>query len=313
MKLSVVTTLFYSERYLQEFYTRVHKAVLKIADQYEIIFVNDGSPDNASAAVLKLQLKDPNIVLIDLSRNFGHHQAIFTGLQNAKGDFVFLIDCDLEEDPELLDSFWNKIQEDPLIDVVYGIQAKRKGGVFERTSGALFYKLLNTLSDFEYPANTLTARLMKRKYVRAVISYSEKALDVWAIFVLAGFNQVGLTVQKKSKGTTTYTFAKKVRRSIEIITSISHRPLYIIFFIGLAWSLLSAISLSVILIKKWLYDVDIEGWTSIMASLWLIGGIIIFLLGVIGIYLSKIFLEIKNRPISIIKTIYEGTDARRNQ
>lgn len=289
---------------MHEFYGRVHEAVSKITDHYEIIFVNDGSPDNAAAAVLQLQVKDPRIVLVDLSRNFGHHQAIFTGLEAAQGDFVFLIDCDLEEDPELLQLYWTKMQEDPTIDVVYGVQAKRKGGRFERISGALFYKMLNALSDFEYPANTLTARLMKHQYVKAVTSFSEKTLDVWAIFIFAGFRQVGLTVQKKSKGTTTYTFAKKLKRSIEVVTSISHRPLYFIFFIGLAWSLLSAIGLIVILIKKWLYDVNIEGWTSIMASLWLIGGIITFLLGVIGIYLSKMFLEIKGRPISIIKGIY---------
>jgi putative glycosyltransferase len=305
VKLSVVTTLYYSERYLQEFYTRVHDGLVKISNDYEIIFVNDGSPDNASAAVLELQRHDPKVVLVDLSRNFGHHQAIFTGLQNAQGDYVFLIDCDLEEDPELLHTFWQKMQDDPGIDVVYGVQSKRKGGMFERTSGALFYKILNGLSDFEYPSNTLTARLMNKKYVNAVTSFTERTLDVWAIFVLAGFNQVSVTVQKKSKGSTTYTFAKKVKRSLEIITSISHRPLYVIFFIGSAWSLISAVGLLVILVKKWMYGVDIEGWASIMASLWLIGGIITFLLGVIGIYLSKMFLEIKGRPITIIKTIYK--------
>jgi putative glycosyltransferase len=290
---------------LQEFYTRVHDGLVKISNDYEIIFVNDGSPDNASAAVLELQRHDPKVVLVDLSRNFGHHQAIFTGLQNAQGDYVFLIDCDLEEDPELLHTFWQKMQDDPGIDVVYGVQSKRKGGMFERTSGALFYKILNGLSDFEYPSNTLTARLMNKKYVNAVTSFTERTLDVWAIFVLAGFNQVSVTVQKKSKGSTTYTFAKKVKRSLEIITSISHRPLYVIFFIGSAWSLISAVGLLVILVKKWMYGVDIEGWASIMASLWLIGGIITFLLGVIGIYLSKMFLEIKGRPITIIKTIYK--------
>jgi len=307
VKISVVTTLYYSEKYLQEFYSRVHKAVVNITNDYEIIFVNDGSPDNAVEVVLQLQKADPNIVLVDLSRNFGHHQAIFAGLQNTQGDFVFLIDCDLEEDPELLALFWEKIQEDPIIDVVYGIQEKRKGGIFERTSGALFYKLLTILSDFEYPANTLTARLMKKQYVSSVTAFTEKTLDVWAIFILAGFNQVGLKATKKSKGSSTYSFAKKVKRSIEIITSISHRPLYVIFFIGLIWSVISVISLCVILVKKWMYGVDIEGWASIMASLWLIGGVIIFLLGVIGIYLSKIFLEIKDRPLTIIKTIYKKT------
>lgn len=304
MKISVVTTLYYSERYLQEFYSRVHKAVVNITNDYEIIFVNDGSPDNASAVVLQLQQQDPNIVLVDLSRNFGHHQAIFTGLQNAQGDLVFLIDCDLEENPELLELFWNKMSQNADIDVVYGVQEKRKGDLFERASGTLFYKAMNLMTDFEYPANTLTSRLMKKKYVEAVLKFTEKTLDIWAIFLMAGFNQTGLTVTKSSKGASTYTFFKKLRMGIEIITSLSHRPLYLIFFIGLIWLIISFTSICIIIVKKWMWGAEIEGWASIMASVWLIGGVIIFLLGIIGIYLSKIFLEIKNRPLSITKTVY---------
>jgi putative glycosyltransferase len=304
LKISVVTTLYFSENYISEFYDRVKSSLSKITGQYEFIFVNDGSPDGSVKKVLELQNADPDIVLIDLSRNFGHHQAILTGLQHVTGDLVFLIDCDLEEDPELLNMFWEVIRKDDNIDVVYGVQTRRKGNFFERTTGTMFYKLLNTITQFDYPANTLTARLMKRNYIGAVLEFKEKALDVWAIFSLAGFNQVGIPVTKKSKGSSTYTFSRKIRMSIEIITSLSHRPLYSIFFLGLIWVCISGVNIIIILVKKWLYGAQIEGWASIMASLWLIGGVIIFLLGLIGIYLSKIFLEIKNRPLSIIKTIY---------
>lgn len=304
LKISVVVTLYYSEKYVREFYSRITKALLALTENYEIIFVNDGSPDGANLIVLELQHNDPNIILIDLSRNFGHHQAILAGLSQASGEYIFLIDIDLEEDPELLVYFWNIMKADQHTDVVFGIQQKRKGNFFEKVSGNLFYKILNSITHFNYPANTLTARLMKIKYVESVLRFKEKAMDIWAIFVLAGFKQVGVPAEKTHKGSTTYTFYKKLAMSIEIITSFSHRPLYSIFAIGLVWSILSIINVFIILIKKWVYGIPVEGWASIMASVWLIGGIIVFLIGIISIYLSKIFLEIKDRPSSIVKNVY---------
>lgn len=304
VKISVVTTLFHSEVFLPEFYSRIAKALQRVTDEYEIIFVNDGSPDASAARVLNLMEQDPRLVLVDLSRNFGHHQAIMAGLSSAKGDFIFLIDSDLEEDPELLLSFWSVIHENTDVDVVYGIQQKRKGGFFERVSGQFFYKVLNLLTRFEYPANTLTARLMKKHYVDSVLDFKEKALDIWVIFILVGYNQKGILTEKKNKGSSTYTLRRKIMIGIDTITSFSHRPLYFIFAIGVLWSFLSIINISIILFKKWMYGAEVEGWASIMASLWLIGGVIIFLIGIVSIYLSKMFLEIKNRPTTIIKNIY---------
>lgn len=304
MKLSIVTTLYHSEAYVEPFYNRVKEVSKELTDDYEIIFVNDGSPDLAAEKVFKLQEDDPNITLVDLSRNFGHHQALLTGLHQATGDYIFLIDSDMEEDPGLILPFWEEMQQNPRADVVYGIQAARKGGFFERASGAVFYKFLNFLTSFKYPANTLTARLMRKRYVEGVLKFTEKTLDVWAIFVLTGFNQVGITVTKQSKGASTYTFSKKLKMTVEIITSLSHRPLYLIFILGSVWLAISGGVFLMILFQKWLYGAEIEGWASIMASVWLIGGVIIFLIGVIGIYLSKIFLEIKDRPLTIIKAIY---------
>lgn len=304
VKITVVTTLYYSEPYLTEFYRRTKATLKQISEDSEIIFVNDGSPDGCVQKVLELQRQDSSIVLIDLSRNFGHHQAIMTGLQHVSGDYVFLIDADLEEDPELLLTFFNQIQEDKTIDVVYGVQEKRKGNINERITGSIFYKILNMLTKINYPANTLTARLMKRDYVASVTKFEEKAIDIWAIFVLAGFNQKGVSVEKKSKGESTYTFSKRLAMGVESITSFSHRPLYFIFFVGSIWLIVSTTNVLIILLKKWIFGVPIEGWSSIMASVWLIGGITIFLIGLIGIYLSKMFLELKNRPLSIIKTIY---------
>ncbi len=308
MKLSVVSSLFYSESYIEEFYSRLKQCVLEITDEYEIILVNDGSPDNSLTVALKLQEADSRISVIDLSRNFGHHKAIMTGLSFATGDYVFLIDIDLEEEPESLISLWNEIKSDPNCDVVFGIQKQRKGGFIERCLGDIFYKTFSLLSDTEYPPNTLTARIMNKKYVSAILCYKEKSLDIWGVFALAGFNQKGVSITKKSKGTTTYTFIKKIKMALESITSLSHKPLYFIFIIGAIFTALSFINICIILVNRFYFEIQVEGWASIIATIWLIGGLIMFMLGIIGIYLSKMFLELKNRPLTVIKEIYRKNE-----
>lgn len=305
MKLSVVSTLYYSASYIQEFYMRITSTINKIGADYEIVFVNDGSPDNSLNVCLELQKQDNKIVIVDLSRNFGHHKAIMTGLKVATGDRIFLIDIDLEEDPELLETFWSEMDPNPTLDVVFGIQQKRKGGFFERVSGNLFYKTFSLLSDIDYPHDTLTARLMSKKYVEGVLQYGEKSLEIWGVFVLTGFNQKGITVTKGFKGTSTYTLSKKLRMALESITSFSNKPLYLIFFIGLILTFFAFINIVIVFYQKVFMGVDVEGWASIVATVWLVGGITMFMLGIIGIYLSKIFVEIKNRPLTIIRDIYK--------
>lgn len=304
MKLTIVTTMYYSRNYLHEFYHRAVSAVRELGLDYEFVFVDDGSPDDSLQVALELQETDSKIIVIQLSKNFGHQRAIMTGLQHATGDYVFLIDCDLEEDPKFLKIFWEKISQEPDIDVVYGVQIKRKGGWFEKVSGRLFYKVLSLLSSIEYPADTLTSRIMSRAYVESIKKFGEKELDLWGVFVLAGFRQISIPVVKGYKGSSTYTFTKKVRRGVEIITSFSHRPLYITFFLGIISFLVAAITILIIVYKKYFLQVDVEGWASILASIWLVGGMILLMLGIFGIYLSKMFLEIKNRPLTIIKNVY---------
>ena len=305
MKISILTTLYHSSDYIHEFYNRCLASVNKTGCEYEFVFVNDGSPDDSVQKVLGLAASDPSIVLLDLSRNFGHHKAIMTGLSYCDGDYVFLIDCDLEEDPELLDLFWDKIQSDKSWDVVYGVQINRKGGWFERASGWLFYKLLSKLTPIDYPADSLTARIMTQSYVSAVTQYKERELEIWGIFALSGFRQLAIQVSKGSKGSSTYTFRRKLGVAIDAITSLSNRPLYFTVVIGFLSFFFACVNVVIIVYKKLFLDVDIEGWASTVASIWLVGGMILFVLGIFGIYLSKMFNEIKARPLSIIKKIYK--------
>lgn len=303
MELSVVTTLYFSEPYLSEFYTRLKSVLTELGLSHEIIFVDDGSPDQSLNVALELQSLDSSIKIIELSRNFGHQRAIMTGLLYTTGQYVFLIDCDLEEAPEVLKEFWVKIRHSEF-DVVYGVQPKRKGGWFERVSGRLFYNLLSLLSSVDYPADTLTARVMNRKYVDAIVRHQEKELDVWGIFVLAGFKQLPLQVPKGFRGKSTFTLLKKIKRAIEVITSFSHRPLYFTFILGLLCFFISFFNLVVIAYKKLILGVAVEGWASILASVWFVGGMVLLVLGIFGIYLSKMFLEIKNRPLTIVRNVF---------
>ncbi|HBK87175.1 MAG TPA: glycosyl transferase [Cytophagales bacterium] len=308
MKISIVTTLYYSSPYIHEFYNRCLASVRKSTHDYEFVFVNDGSPDDSLQKVLELAKHDSHIAVVDLSRNFGHHEAIMTGLQCCDGDFVFLIDCDLEEDPELFEVFWEKMQQDPQLEVVYGTQIKRKGGWFERTSGWFFYKLVSWLTSLNYPANSLTARIMTRTYVQAVTQFKERELEIWGVFVLSGFKQLAVPAKKGYKGSSAYTLSKKIRMAIDSITSLSNRPLYLAFVIGFLCFFFALINVGVIIYKKIWQGVDIEGWASTVASIWLVGGLILLRLGIFGIYLSKMFNEIKARPLSIIRKIYRSND-----
>lgn len=305
MKLSVVTTLYFSEPYIKDFYTRVVASIDKLnIEEYEILFVNDGSPDHSLHEVLSIIDINPRVKCIDLSKNFGHHKAIMTGLDAASGDLIFLVDVDLEEDPELIELFWNELNKEQDCDVIYGVQQTRKGSFFEKISGAIFYKFFSILADIKYPHDTTTARLMTKKYVASVLQYKEKELEIWGIFVLAGFNQKEITVSKGFKGTSTYTLGRKLRMAVQTITSFSSKPLYLIFLLGFLISTFSLLSLAYVVINRLMYGESVLGWASIMASLWFIGGVVMFSLGIIGIYVSKIFSETKNRPLTIINKIY---------
>ena len=308
MRVSIVSTLYNSENYILEFVNRVRDAAVQITQDFEIILVNDGSPDQSEKRTIKLIEKQPdlNIRLLSFSRNFGHHAAIKAGLFEAKGDYIFLIDSDLEEPPELLNQFWNHFEQDQTLDVVYGIQNSRKGNLFEKASGSLFYKIFNQLVEFDYPSNSTTARLMSKDYVEALKNYPEKDYDIRCTFSLAGYNQKEVKVDKGYKGVSDYTLARKLKMAVNSITSGSSKPLYLIFNFGLLLFGISIISICYYLFNWIFFRTVPEGYTSIVLSILFFGSINILFLGVISIYLSKIFAETKNRPDYIIKNRFDG-------
>jgi putative glycosyltransferase len=265
--------------------------------------VNDGSPDDSLAVALDIQKSDKRVVVVELSRNFGHHKAIMAGLREATGDLIFLVDCDLEEEPELLVSFWNKLKENDS-DVVYGVQDKRKGKFTERFFGKVFYKVFNYFSEQPIPENILMARLMKKRYVEELIRFDEKEFFLGATFATLGFRQTGITVKKKDKGSSTYSLGKKISLMVNAITSTSNKPLVYVFYLGTLISSVSFFFSVFMLVRHFFFTKLLTGWPSLILSIWLLSGLIILSIGIVGIYLSKIYTETKHRPTVIVRKKY---------
>lgn len=306
IEISIVTTLYYSAPYLEEFYRRIRTEVDKITSNYEIILVNDGSPDNVLEVALSLYENDSQIRILDLSRNFGHHRAMMTGLRHSTGKYVFVIDVDLEEPPELLGRCWNRITEDQEIDVVYGQIEKKPQTFLRNLLSSSFYFIFNLLSPFAIPRCALMARLMKRRYVDALLTYTERELFIPAIWIDVGFHQVHIPARKTYKGNSTYTLKKRLIMAVDAIASFSNTPLLLVFYVGSAISAMAITFILYLILLKIFFSQIILGWTSIIASIYLMGGFIMFSIGVLGIYLSKIYTEIKHRPYSIVKHLYES-------
>ena len=302
--LSIVTTMYQSAPYVEEFHARATAAARAITDRYEIVFVNDGSPDDSLSIARSLFDRDEHVRVVDLSRNFGHHKAMMTGLMHASGERVLLIDCDLEEEPELLDVFMRKMEETDA-DVVYGVQAQRRGGGFDRWAGEMFYAFFNLMATIDAPRNVVTARLMRRAYVESLIQHRDREVFMLGLWVTTGFKQVAVEITKHSKGKTTYNLFRKISVVVNSITSFSNRPLVYIFYLGTIISLVAGVFALNIVLRRLLFGEMLQGWLSLIVSMWLLGGLTIFSIGIIGIYLSKVFTEVKDRPYTIVKAIYE--------
>lgn len=304
MKLSIVATLYRSSAHVKEFVARATAAATAYAgDDYEIVLVNDGSPDNSLELAVQLAAADAHVVVVDLSRNFGHHKAMMTGLQHALGEEVFLIDSDLEEEPEWLASFAQQMHAEQC-DVVYGVQAARKGGRFERVTGSLFYTLFNMVTHLQLPRNISVVRLMSRRYVDALLRHEEREIFMAGLWLITGFKQCPQVITKHSTSETTYTLRRKVSQLVNSIVSFSNAPLVAIFVIGCFITFIAMLFALYVLWAWMANDRAPSGWTSVILSIWLLGGITISFVGVIGIYLAKIFSETKRRPYTIVRHIY---------
>lgn len=308
MKISVVTTLYKSKVFLDQYITEIQIALKQIrCIDYELVFVNDGSPDDSLQYLIESKKEIPQIKVLDLSRNFGHHYAIQVGLDYASGDYIFLIDNDLETPPSVLIDFYKEIMNDLSLDVVYGYQEDRKGNFVEKCTGSIFWVLINKLSDTKIPQNILTERLMTKQYVESLLRLQDANVFLGGMMYWVGFNQKGLPIKKGlRKGASTYSLKRRSELMLQAITSFSGKPLEWLFYFGLTISFFSTFFIFYLIIKKIIHQDDVQlGWTSIVAINVLILGVISTFLGIIGIYIYKIFRQVQGRPNAIIKNIYE--------
>lgn len=304
MRLSIVTTLYKSAGTLEEFYRRACSAAAALTEDFEIVMVDDGSPDGSLAIACRIADQDSRVRVVELSRNFGHHKALMTGLAHAKGELCFMIDSDLEEDPNLLQRFFAEI-ESSNADVVFGYQDSRKGNIGERVTGYIAYWLFNLLIAYPIPRNHITVRLMRRAYVDSLLLHREQQVVIGGLWVITGYKQIGIAVNKLSKGTSTYSLWRRWRMLMDSITSFSELPLVGIFYLGIIISALSVLIAIGLLVRKLFLGQVLAGWTSVMLSVWLLGGLLILCVGVVGIYVSKIFIETKNRPYAIVRKVHQ--------
>jgi putative glycosyltransferase len=310
MTVSVVTTLYNSAPYIEEFYRRILVQIHELKIDYEIVFVDDGSPDHALEVALGIAKSDDHVSVVELSKNFGHHKAMMTGLGQATGDLVFLIDVDLEEPPEILGEFYRLLTEKS-VDIVFGVQQERHGPWYQRASGEAFYHLYNLLSTNVIPRNQLRARLMTRRYVDALLRHKEQLFMIEILCNLTGFKQIAFPMNKTGyKGITSYTLARRIRLFINGITMSSNRPLIFIGYVGALIMILAVVYTLFVLIQYAFGAASPDGWTSLIISTWFLGGLTIFSLGIIATYLSVMFEEVKSRPYSIIAQIHRAPPTR---
>jgi putative glycosyltransferase len=306
MKLSIVGTLYKSSPYIHEFYHRSRKAASSLfGNDFEIIFVNDGSPDDSLQKAIELSQSDANVKVVNLSRNFGHHNAILAGLSEASGEVVFLIDTDLEEEPEWLHLFHKQIGKG--WDVVYGSQQiKRKGGYGERLFGWIFWNTFFKLTKLPVQDSPVIARLMTKNYVSALLTYKEKNFFFGGVCAHVGFRQVGIPVNKKDKKQSTYSFILKLTLALNALIAFTAMPLLLLSIMGLFMAMAGILMFADILYSKLTGTVLLAGWSSIMASIWFLFGVLTTSVSVVGIYLVKVYDEVKERPRFIIKEVIQG-------
>ncbi len=306
MKLSLIVPCYNEEGNVEKFFGEVNRVFENKVEDYEFVFVNDGSSDNTYKRLKyihnELNVKN-NVQVLTFSRNFGKESAIYAGLSKAKGDLVCLIDADLQQRPEVVLEMLDVLNADEELDCVTAYQEKRKESSAVSFIKSSFYKFINKISDVDFVNGASDFRLMKRTMVEAILQMSEFHRFSKGIFSYVGFNTkyIPYTVAARESGESKWGMRKLFKYALEGIFAFSTMPLKISTFIGLLASFASIVYLGVVLVQKIFWGIDVPGYATIVTLLLLLGGLILFCLGIIGEYLSKMYVQVKNRPIYILK------------
>lgn len=305
-KISVIVSCYNEEQALPLFYEemeRVRKQDFDGAAEFEYIFVNDGSKDNTLKEIKELRENDKKVRYISFSRNFGKEAAMLAGLEAAEGDYVTLMDADLQDPPSLLKKMYDTIKNEGY-DCVGTRRVTRKGEPPIRSFFArMFYKIINKMSSIEMVDGARDYRLMKRKVVDAIISLKEYNRYSKGLFSFVGFDTKWIEYENLERvaGETKWSFWKLFKYAIEGITAFSTTPLILSSLIGIIFCILSFVAIVFIIVRTLINGDPTAGWPSLVCIIVFVSGVQLFSIGIIGQYLSKTYLEVKNRPIYIIK------------
>lgn len=312
MKLSIVIPIYNESEVIAELHKRLlHTAKLLntelgIAEnEFEFIFVNDGSKDDSLPQLLSLTHTYTFYKVINFSRNFGHQKAVTAGLQHTQGQSVVIIDADLQDPPEFIIDLYKKQQEG--FDVVYAVRKKRNSeSVLKKFTAKLFYRLLLKITEIDIPVDTGDFRIMRRNVVDVLNSMPESHRFIRGMVSWVGFRQTGLAYNRDERfaGETKYPFKKMLRFAFDAITSFSILPLKLVIYTGFLTSFFGFLGICYIVYIKYFTALTITGWSSVMVTILLMGGIQLVTIGIMGEYIGRLSEESKKRPLYIIEKIY---------
>ena len=314
MELSIVIPVYNEEEIIFELDKRLKHLFYLLNENFkiistniEVIFVNDGSTDNSLPILLAIQKENISYKVLDFSRNFGHQIAITAGLEYAKGKAVVIIDADLQDPPEFIVQLYEKFLEG--YEVVSCIRKSREGeGIFKIWTAKFFYRIINLLTNINIPLDTGDFRLMSARVVSVLNNMKEKNRFVRGMSAWVGFKQIGLEYQRNERfaGHTKYPLKEMIKFTIDAITSFSSAPLRLVTFLGFFFSFFGFIGALLIIYFRFFTNTTISGWSSIMLTILIMGGINLITLGVLGEYIGRISEETKNRPLYIVDQYYEA-------
>jgi dolichol-phosphate mannosyltransferase len=303
--LSIVVPCYNEAACLDILHARVSAAArAAVGEDFEILFVNDGSRDESWPAMQRIAATDPHLVAINLSRNHGHQLALTAGLDLCAGEQILIIDADLQDPPELLTEM-RKAMADQQADVVYAVRRKREGeSIFKKATAAIFYRMLDRITDTPIPLDTGDFRLMSRRALDAFLSLPEQARFIRGMVAWIGFRQVPFVYDRAERhaGETKYPLGKMIRFALDAVTGFSTAPLRFASHVGLALTGASLL-LFVYIAIGFLTGSAVQGWTSTMLVVVLLGAVQMFVLGMIGEYLGRLYVESKRRPLYLVADI----------
>jgi polyisoprenyl-phosphate glycosyltransferase len=312
--LSVVSPVFRAEGCLDELHRRLTETLQSNGIDYELVFVNDGSPDRSGEVLAAIAARDPRTVVVTLSRNFGQHPAILAGLEHASGDQVVVMDCDLQEAPEDIPRLLAKAAEG--YDVVFARRRSSQRSWFKRASSAAWFSVINLLSDLPVVPGIGTFSLIARQVVDELLRMPNRHSHYIHLVRWMGFRQAFIDIDHGRRfdgGKSSYSLRALLRLAFTGVVAHSTRLLTFSIYVGFGFVVLSFLQFGYVIYRKAFYGVRVEGWTSLMAAVWLIGGAILSSLGVIGLYVARIVEEVKQRPPFIVRERIGGATSDRGQ